>query len=336
MLKINIKCTKCDWHGTLNNYGIHFKEMHEAEEKICPFENIGCRNFNSLNESLDNHLRTDMKTHLKLLKDAYDNLGQLYNRQENMKLEIGNKGENFLSENEIRKSLTELQEKANLIDFIKSDLNQSITNQEILSRKQCELEEKLRIAEEKNFNLEKNLILSQSQIISLENDIFNLRNVTYNGSLVWKLSHVREKMQEAISGRQPSCYSPPFYTSQYGYKMCARIYLNGDGIGRNTHISLFFVLMKGEYDSLLKWPFRQKVTLMLLDQSHENKENAVDAFKPDPNSNSFKRPVSDMNIASGVPKFFPLQNLKSQDHEYIKDDCIIIKIIVDTRDMVDI
>lgn len=51
-----------------------------------------------------------------------------------------------------------------------------------------------------------------------------------------------------------------FYTSKYGYKMCLRIYLNGDGTGRGTHLSLFFVVMRGHSDALLKWPFNQKVT----------------------------------------------------------------------------
>ena len=56
-----------------------------------------------------------------------------------------------------------------------------------------------------------------------------------------------------------SLYSQPFYTGRYGYKMCGRVYLNGDGMGKGTHLSLFFVLMRGEYDALLEWPFRQKV-----------------------------------------------------------------------------
>jgi hypothetical protein len=38
-----------------------------------------------------------------------------------------------------------------------------------------------------------------------------------------------------------------------------RLYLNGDGVGKGTHISLFFVIMKGEYDLLLSWPFKHKV-----------------------------------------------------------------------------
>lgn len=50
-----------------------------------------------------------------------------------------------------------------------------------------------------------------------------------------------------------------FYSSKYGYKMCLRLYLNGDGTGRGTHLSLFFVVMRGKCDALLKWPFGQKV-----------------------------------------------------------------------------
>lgn len=41
--------------------------------------------------------------------------------------------------------------------------------------------------------------------------------------------------------------------------MCLRIYLNGDGTGRGSHLSLFFVVMRGQSDALLKWPFNQKV-----------------------------------------------------------------------------
>ena len=46
--------------------------------------------------------------------------------------------------------------------------------------------------------------------------------------------------------------------------MCIQAYLNGDGSGYNTHLSVFFVLMKGEYDALLRWPFDYKVSMILV------------------------------------------------------------------------
>lgn len=58
--------------------------------------------------------------------------------------------------------------------------------------------------------------------------------------------------------------SAAFYTSKYGYKMCLRIYLNGDGTGRGSHLSLFFVVMRGQSDALLKWPFNQKVKTFII------------------------------------------------------------------------
>ena len=33
---------------------------------------------------------------------------------------------------------------------------------------------------------------------------------------------------------------------------------NGDGIGKGTHLSLFFVVMHGEFDNILQWPFTHK------------------------------------------------------------------------------
>ena len=40
--------------------------------------------------------------------------------------------------------------------------------------------------------------------------------------------------------------------------------MNGDGLGRNKCLSLFFVLMRGEFDELCQFPFQQRVTFTLL------------------------------------------------------------------------
>ena len=152
---------------------------------------------------------------------------------------------------------------------------------------------------------------------------------SFDGVLLWRISDVSAKIYDSFNEPEKSFYSPPFYTGRHGYKMRARIYLNGDGMGKGTHISLFFVIMRGEYDALLRWPFRQKVTFMLLDQN--NVEHVIDAFRPDPNSSSFQRPRRETNIASGCPLFFSLAELNK--HAYIKDDAMFIKVIVDCSDL---
>ena len=152
---------------------------------------------------------------------------------------------------------------------------------------------------------------------------------SYNGVLLWKISNFSRRKMEAMSGKQASIYSAAFYSSRHGYKMRARIHLNGDGMGKGTHISLFFVVMRGQFDALLRWPFRQKVTLMMLDQ--DNIEHVIDAFRPDPNSSSFQKPAREMNIASGCPLFCPISDLDK--HTYVRDDTMFIKIMVDISDL---
>ncbi|XP_078603932.1 TNF receptor-associated factor 2-like [Branchiostoma floridae x Branchiostoma japonicum] len=149
----------------------------------------------------------------------------------------------------------------------------------------------------------------------------------YEGVLIWQIPDVQQMIRDAKSGKATSLDSPPFYTSRKGYKMCARIYLNVDGMGKGTHVSLFFVVMRGQYDGHLPWPFRQNVTFMLLD--HNNREHVIDAFRPDPTSSSFQRPTSDMNIASGCPLFAPLSQLDNSSHGYVKDDIIFVKVVVE-------
>ena len=114
--------------------------------------------------------------------------------------------------------------------------------------------------------------------------------------------------------------------------MRARLYLQGDGNARRTHMSLFFVLMRSDYDAILKFPFNYKVTFCLFDQTSAQR-HIIDSFRPDTKSNSFQRPRSEMNIASGIPKFFPLAMIQQEGNAYVRDDTMFIKVMVDFGDM---
>lgn len=157
-----------------------------------------------------------------------------------------------------------------------------------------------------------------------------LESSFYDGTLLWKIPNFRRRRQDAVSGRITSLYSSPFFTYRGGYKMCSRVYLNGDGIGKGTHLSLFFVVMKGEFDAVLPWPFRQRVTLMVLDQS-SHQRHVKDTFLPDQQSSSFQRPVNDMNVASGCPLFTPLHELERRG--YVKDDTLFVCVKVDCSNL---
>uniref|UniRef100_A0A674CBF8 TNF receptor-associated factor n=1 Tax=Salmo trutta TaxID=8032 RepID=A0A674CBF8_SALTR len=235
---------------------------------------------------------------------------------------------------DLGRQIDTLQQRVQISENIISVLNREVEKTQ-LSMKAVERENQsnqemiyhleIKVTEQEHRMARKDLVIS-----SMKQSLSAHQEVSYDGTFIWRLSDLSTKMKEAVSshGNRPNLYSPAFYTARYGFKVCMRLYLNGDGVGKGTHISLFFVIMKGEYDLLLSWPFKHKVTFFLLDQNH--KEHVIDAFRPDLTSSSFQRPVSDMNVASGCPLFFPLGKLHSPKHAYLKDDTIFIKCVVDT------
>ena len=169
----------------------------------------------------------------------------------------------------------------------------------------------------------------------------------HEGKFIWKIDNLQQKigqsmkrneqqpctyffssLADAESDRQTSIYSPVFYTSPTGYKLRLRLYLTGDAGARRTHLSLFLVLMRGEFDAILRFPFCYKVIFSLLDQS-EAKNHLVGFFQPDPTSSSFHRPRTEMNTASGLSKFVPLPVLHDTNNRYIVNDTMFIEAKID-------
>ncbi|XP_036436100.1 TNF receptor-associated factor 2 isoform X1 [Colossoma macropomum] len=223
----------------------------------------------------------------------------------------------------VQQKMTALE---NIVCVLNREVERTALRLEALTRQHQLDQEKIENLSNKVRQLERTLTMRDLQLAESEQALRELQFCTYDGVFVWKISDFSRRRQDALAGRSPAMFSPAFYSSKYGYKMCLRLYLNGDGTGRGTHLSLFFVVMRGKYDALLKWPFSQKVTLMLLDQN--NREHIIDAFRPDISSTSFQRPISEMNIASGCPLFCPLAKLAGKS-SYLRDDTIFIKAIVD-------
>ncbi|NXB96283.1 TRAF1 factor, partial [Vidua chalybeata] len=231
------------------------------------------------------------------------------------------------------KVISELENKLHVFENIVAVLNKEVesSNLEILAfRRQSELDQNIiRGLELKIAELHRCLTQKDAGLSSLHKSLLFSEQASYDGIFLWKITEVARKLQDSVTGRTVSLYSPAFYTAKYGYKVCLRVYLNGDGTGKGTHMSLFFVVMKGDYDALLPWPFRHKVTFMLLDQN--NREHIIDAFRPDLTSASFQRPVNDMNVASGCPMFLPLAKLQSPKHAYVREDTLFLKCIIETN-----
>ncbi|XP_025028052.1 TNF receptor-associated factor 1 [Python bivittatus] len=230
------------------------------------------------------------------------------------------------------KRVSWLESKLQVFENITSVLSKEMTTsrQKILAfRGQRGLDQDMiRGLELKIADLQRCLVQKDATLTRLEKRLHSSEQASYDGVFLWKITDIHQKCYEAICGKINSFQSPAFYTSRYGYKLCMRIYLNGEGRGRGTHISLFIVLLKGDYDALLPWPFTHKITFMLLSQ--DNGDHLVTALHPDPTSASFQRPGTDMNEANGFARFVPLAKLQSPKYTYLKEGTLFLKCIVET------
>ena len=165
------------------------------------------------------------------------------------------------------------------------------------------------------------------------NDLQQEVNASRNGKLVWRISDFQNAMMKAKNDEETAIFSNTIYTGRCGYKLRAVAYPNGIASGKGTHLSLYILIEKGEFDALLKWPFKQKVFFTLLDQSKNSSSVAHrrEELLGDRNSTSFVKPENDANPGWGFPKFITLDILKSGS--YLRDDCIFIKIEVEPYDI---
>ena len=201
----------------------------------------------------------------------------------------------------------------------------AIERERALSQVVADLTSRLQVMTDNFSKLESDVQHLQDGYNEMALSLQTLQATSYDGRFVWKIPEVQRRRREAVTGKTTSLYSAPFQTSRHGYKLCLRLYMNGDGSGKGTHLSFFITLMRGEYDPLLSWPFRQAVTLVLVDQNKQR--DIVQSFRPEPTSSSFQRPRNEMNVASGCPMFAPLSVLDNSS--FVKDDTMFLQCKVD-------
>ncbi|XP_060245573.1 TNF receptor-associated factor 2 isoform X2 [Meriones unguiculatus] len=315
--KRSLSCQHC--RAPYSHADLEFQDHVRACSKcrdLCRFHTIGCFEMVEA-ENLQAHEVQRLREHLALLLSSFLESQALQGTQNQVGPELLQRCQS------LEQKIATFE---NIVCVLNREVERVAVTAEACSRQHRLDQDKIEALSNKVQQLERSIGLKDLAMADLEQKVSELEASTYDGVFIWKISDFARKRQEAVAGRIPAIFSPAFYTSRYGYKMCLRVYLNGDGTGRGTHLSLFFVVMKGPNDALLRWPFNQKVTLMLLDQN--NREHVIDAFRPDVTSSSFQRPVSDMNIASGCPLFCPVSKMEAKN-SYVRDDAIFIKAIVD-------
>ena len=183
-----------------------------------------------------------------------------------------------------------------------------------------EAKSKIRDIENKNVEFQKS-------VTDMDLKIHRVESKTMNGEFIWKIDQIKFRMAQAKLDTVPVLHSAPCYTKQYEYKYCISLYLYGDGMGRGTHISIFFVVMKSKFDEILSWPMKTRVTFELINLKNE-KESVIETIVSSNETPSFQKPTMDMNVPTGYPTFISIDRFLNEG--FIKDNCAFIKTTVKT------
>ena len=127
--------------------------------------------------------------------------------------------------------------------------------------------------------------------------------------------------------------SPPYYTHIGGYKFCLKVYPNGLGRGKGTHLSVYAYLMRGEHDDELEWPIEKSVTVELLNQRDAKGHHSITFHLnrySDDNGTCTSR-VVDKETACGYGStlFISHTDLSynpATNTEYLQDDCLRLRV----------
>ena len=116
-----------------------------------------------------------------------------------------------------------------------------------------------------------------------------------NKRFIWKISNGL-----LVSGRGRPIgekESNAFYTGCYGYKLKLKLSPDSNS-GSFKSFKIVVVLIKGEYDDILPWPFSKKITVTIIDQNEDLKERKNITKYLSPNEHMWEsifsgRPTSD-------------------------------------------
>ena len=135
-------------------------------------------------------------------------------------------------------------------------------------------------------------------------------------------------------------FSDPVYSHFGGYKMCLRVYPNGIGSSKCTYVSVYIYLMKGDNDDDLKFPFKGRIVVSLLNQLEDKNHLIREPWSPEDNvpetssgrvTTGARGPVTTGERGSGWghSQFIPQNDLNynsDKNCQYLKNDCLFFRI----------
>ena len=135
-----------------------------------------------------------------------------------------------------------------------------------------------------------------------------------------------------VNNSEGDVFLPSFFSHSHGYQMCIKVYPNGIGDGKGTHVSVFTSLMRGPYDDHLKWPFRGEITVQIVNQAgdHTHVVNTISYNDKSPDEISGRVFDKESGGGWGFQEFIAYTDLEfnaKKKTQYLKDGIIIVRVV---------
>ena len=145
-------------------------------------------------------------------------------------------------------------------------------------------------------------------------------------TVAMKVPNVFRKLNQAKSNNVlGKITGDPFYTS-HGYRMKLMLHLNEGPRGYTGYIGIYVILVPGDHDDSLKWPFDKRVTFIVVDQQDEERHvcNLEKTLNPR-GENEFTRPL----VEKGGRGFHFMLHSTLGQRQYVKGQSVCIAVAID-------
>ena len=161
-----------------------------------------------------------------------------------------------------------------------------------------------------------------------------------NTRFIWKITSFSERLRQAKEGVKKKIESNTFYTGCYGYRLKVLAYPYDIFFPRDPYLSIGIVLMEGEYDDMLPWPFSKKITFTIIDQNNDLKERQNHTDYLSPKKPEFLMRVRDLfserpggkKIVVEDVRWYFISHEKLQARRYIVNDTLFLQVDVEPDD----
>ncbi|RZC42466.1 TNF receptor-associated factor 6 [Asbolus verrucosus] len=274
-------------------------ELPENEKLRCSYVHVGCEDKFEDEPELQRHLEQHTQKHLNLLLQAYTK---------------------FAINTQNAASSSAIAQQANFWDP-PSKNEPPVTASDNINGLLKALYEKVVLLEQKT--REQDIIIANmSEQISSFNLTMSKMHLRYcNGCYLWYFNDFKCKINAMRNDSHIMHYSPGFYTSTNGYRLCIRLNLSPKD---PNYIAILIHVMKTEHDHTLDWPFSGRLTVTLV-HPLQSFRNIKETMMTRPELEAFKRPVQDMNPKGfGYTEFALIEELFTNG--YVDNNQLLIKV----------